>query len=226
MHSGAYVWDFNVVWEYRDLLRHAVYLTLSLSGLTVVLGIALGILFALLRTSGSLWLSVPVTVLVEVTRSIPSLVLLVWMYYCLPLLFGLSPSAFMTSVLALAWYSSAFFAEIFRGGIQSIDRGYIEAGYSVGMTRTQVLKRIIGPLAFRQIFPPLIGQCVLVIKNTALVGYIAVADILYVGQQISINTFRPIEVLTVVAGLFVMIILPLTLTARFLEIRFRRALQE
>jgi polar amino acid transport system permease protein len=147
---------------------------------------------------------------------------LVWIYYCMPILTGLSLSGFYTAVLALSLYSAAFYSEIFRAGFQSIEKGHIEASLSVGMTRGQILRRITGPLAFQRIFPPLVSQCVLVIKNTSLAGYIAVAEILYQGQQVSIRTFRPLEVLTIVAIIFLIIILPLTLIANKLEAKYRK----
>jgi polar amino acid transport system permease protein len=218
----TYHWNFSIVWEYREAFLKGIQLTVSLALLTILLGMAVGIVLALLRASPLRFLRWPAGVLIELVRAVPPLVLLVWIYYCLPILSGIAFSAFHTAVVALALYSSAFYAEIFRAGIQSIDKGHIEAAYSVGMTRGQLLRRIVGPLAFQRIFPPLVSQCVLVMKNTSLVGYVAVADILYRGQQVSMQTFRPLEVLTAVAVMFLIIIVPLTVAANLLESRYRR----
>jgi polar amino acid transport system permease protein len=222
MNGVHYKWDFSVVWGYKDVFLQGLLLTLSLAALTIVLGAVIGIVLALLRSSRSRWLNLPITTFIELIRAIPPLVLIVWLYYCLPILSGVAMSAFVTSVVSLALYSSAFYAEIFRAGIQSIERGHLEAAASVGMTRGQIFRRIVGPLAFQKIFPPLVSQCVLVVKNTSLVGYVAVADVLYLGQQVSIQSFRPLEVLTVVAGLFLLIIVPLTVAANLLESSYRR----
>jgi len=222
MSSISYAWDFSVVWQYRDAFLNGLILTLKLALMTILLGSALGIVFALLRGSGVRWLMIPVTGIIELVRAVPPLVLLVWAYYCVPILTGLTFSGFFTAVLALALYSSAFYAEIFRAGIQSIEKGYIEAAYSVGMTRPQIFRRITAPLAFQKIFPPLVSQCVLVVKNTSLVGYVAVADVLYIGQQVSVQSFRPIEVLTAVAIMFLIVIVPLTVLAGMLESKYRR----
>jgi polar amino acid transport system permease protein len=220
--SSNYEWDFSVVFEYRDVFLRAIGTTLTLAVMTIICGMILGLILYLLRTSS--WRPVYgiITAIVEVLRAVPPLVLLVWIYYCMPILTGLSLSGFQTGVLALSLYSSAFYSEIFRAGFQSIDKGQIEAGFSVGMSRTQILRRITGPLAFQRIFPPLVSQCVLVIKNTSLAGYIAVAEILYQGQQVSIRTFRPLEVLTIVAAIFLAIILPLTFLANRMEAKYRR----
>ena len=220
--SSNYEWDFSVVFEYRDVFLRAIGTTLTLAVMTIICGMILGLILYLLRTSS--WRPVYgiITAIVEVLRAVPPLVLLVWIYYCMPILTGLSLSGFQTGVLALSLYSSAFYSEIFRAGFQSIEKGQIEAGFSVGMSRTQILRRITGPLAFQRIFPPLVSQCVLVIKNTSLAGYIAVAEILYQGQQVSIRTFRPLEVLTIVAAIFLAIILPLTFLANRMEAKYRR----
>ncbi|PLZ02415.1 amino acid ABC transporter permease [Burkholderia sp. WAC0059] len=218
----AYHWDFSVIWEYRDVLLKGLRITLLIALLTILLGVAGGIVLALLRASRLRGLALAVGAVIELVRAVPPLVLLVWIYYCLPILTGLSFSAFHTAVLALAVYSAVFYAEIFRAGIQSIEKGYLEAAHSVGMSRWQILRRIVGPLAFQKIFPPLVSQCVLVVKNTSLVGYVAVADILYQGQQISVQAFRPMEVLTAVAVMFLVIIVPLTVAANLMESHYRR----
>lgn len=218
----AYEWDFSIVLEYREVFLRAIGMTLTLAVTVIVCGMALGLALYLVRAHSWRAVTLGVTGIVEVLRAVPPLVLLVWIYYCLPILTGLSLSGFQTAVLALSLYSSAFYSEIFRAGFQSIEKGQIEAALSVGMTRGQILRRITGPLAFQRVFPPLVSQCVLVVKNTSLAGYIAVAEILYQGQQISIRTFRPLEVLTIVALIFLAIILPLTAAANAMEAKYRK----
>ncbi|MDB5416189.1 MAG: polar amino acid transporter permease [Rubritepida sp.] len=222
MGDAAYQWDFQVIWDYRDVFARAIGLTLSLAALTILFGMVLGLVLSLLRMSPLKVVRWPATAWVELLRAVPPLVLVVWIYYCLPILLGLSMPAFQTAVLALSLYSSAFFAEIFRAGLQSIDRGLVEAASSVGMTRSQALRRVVLPLASQRMLPPLVSQCVLVVKNTALAGYIAVADILYQGQQISVQTFRPLEVLTTVAVIFLVLIVPMTMGANVIESHIRR----
>ena len=217
----GYDWDFVTVWQYRGLLETAGLVTLQLIVLTMLVGIGIGFLLALLRLANRRIFSISAMALVEFLRAVPPLVLLIWVYYCIPILMDIRLSAFQTGVLALGVYSAAFYAEIFRAGIQSIEKGQIEAGMAVGMTHGQIMRRIIIPVAFMRIFPPFISQGALVIKNTVLVSAIAVGELLYEGQRLSIHTFRPLEILTVIALIFIAIIMPLTLTANALESRIR-----
>lgn len=212
-----YDWDFSILTEYRGLLLGAAAVTFQLVLLSVGLGIVVGLILAPFRMAERRLLRYSATAVIEVVRSIPPLVLVVWCYYCLPILTGLALPAFWTCVFAIALYSGVFFAEIFRAGVQAVDRGLVEAGMSVGMKPVTVMLRVTGPLAFLRVLPPFTSQCVMAIKNSVLGSYIAVGEILYEGQRLSIHTFRPLEVLTLVAAFFVVVILPLTLTAGAIE---------
>jgi len=216
-----YQWDFNAVLEYRDVLGAGIVTTLRVLALSVTTGIVLGLLLAPLRAAHSRWLRWPAQAIIEVVRSIPPLVLVVWAYYCLPILAGLKLSAYWTTVLALGLYGSVFFAEIFRAGLQSVDPGQIEAALSVGMTPMKALIRVTAPIAFLRILPAFVGQCVMSVKNSVLGSYIAVGELLYEGQRLSTATFRPLEVLTFVAVFFVVTILPLSLLASVIENRIQ-----
>lgn len=213
----SYQWDFSLFYQYRGMMGAAALVTFQVVALSVVLGILIGLALAPLRMSERRILRYPATGVVEVIRSVPPLVLVVWSYYCLPILTGLALPAFWTCVIAIALYSGVFYAEIFRAGVQAVDRGLIEAGMSVGMRPATVMLRVTGPLAFLRVLPPFTSQCVMAIKNSVLGSYIAVGEILYEGQRLSTHTFRPLEVLTLVAAFFVAIILPLTLTASAIE---------
>lgn len=215
-----YDWDFSVVWEYREVLLTGFLHTLFLAAVTIVASMALGLLLALLRNSRVIFLYKSVSIFIQTVRAVPVLVLLVWMYYCLPIITGLKFDGYTTVIVALSIYSASFYAEIFRSGIQSIEKGHIEAAHSVGMKGGQVFKRIVAPLAFQRVFPPLVSQCVLVLKNTTLAGYVAVPELLYLGQQISVRTFRPLELLTTVAVIFILTIVPLTYAAEQLEKKY------
>lgn len=221
MNNIAYHWNFSVVWDYHDLLLRATGLTLTLSVVTILLSVVVGLVLALVRLSRLRVVTYPIMLVIELLRAVPPLVFVVWIYYCLPILTGLSPTAVQTAIIALSIYSGAFYAEIFRAGIQSVQRGHLEAAYAIGLTRVRTLTRITAPLAFQSILPPFISQCILVVKNTSLASFIAVPEILYQGQRISIQTFRPLEVMTAIAGIFVAIVIPLTLLANLAEARIR-----
>lgn len=217
----AYQWDFGVLLEYQDVLVNGMLTTLRVLALSVTLGIVIGLILAPLRASSSRWIRFPTQAVIEIIRTIPPLVLVVWAYYCLPILTGLKLSAYWTCVLSLGLYGSVFFAEIFRAGLQSVDQGQAEAGLAVGMTPFQVLVRITAPIAFLRILPAFVGQCVMAVKNSVLGSYIAVGELLYEGQRLSTATFRPLETLTFVAVFFIVTILPLSLLAAYVERRIQ-----
>jgi polar amino acid transport system permease protein len=220
--NGAYRWDFSTVFEYQDMLARAAGLTLMIAAGTILCGVLFGLALAGLRMSRLRILALPIMLVIELLRAVPPVVLVVWIYYCMPILTGLSLDALQTAILSLALYSGAFYAEIFRAGLQSVQRGHLEAAYAAGMTRAATLRRITAPLAFQSVLPPFISQCILVVKNTSLASFIAVPEILYQGQRLSIQTFRPLEILTSIAIIFIALIIPLTLLANYAEMRIRR----
>jgi polar amino acid transport system permease protein len=152
-----------------------------------------------------------------VFRCTPVLVQLVWFYYALPVLTGIEMSAPVAAALCLSLYGGAFYSEIIRGGIISTDIGQTEAGQAIGMTRFQVMRRIILPQAFRKMIPPLVNQSILQLKNTSLLMVLAVPDLLYQGQVIAHDTYRPLEVYTFIAITYFLILFPVTLWAKRLE---------
>jgi polar amino acid transport system permease protein len=217
----GYDWDFSLIWEYRFYFGKALLMSFKLMVMTIVFAIPLGLLVALLRMR-TRWL--PRTLgaaIVDVTRAIPPLVWVVWGYYCLPVISGITLSGMTTVVMALALYTGVFFAEIFRAGLQAVDRGQIEAAYAGGMSPLQVLRRITGPIAFLRVMPPFTSQCVLVMKNTSLASFVAIPELLYEGQRLSVHSFRPMELLTFVAFCYAAVILPLTALANRLDDRIR-----
>ncbi|QDQ87455.1 amino acid ABC transporter permease [Alcaligenaceae bacterium SJ-26] len=217
-----YQWDFATILQYRELLIAGALTTLRILVFSVSLGIGVGLLLAPLRTARPRWLRWPAQAFIEVIRAVPPLVLVVWAYYCLPILTGMKLSAYWTCVIALGLYGSVFFAEIFRSGLQSVDHGLVEAALSVGMTPLKALLRISAPIAFLRILPAFVGQCVMAVKNSVLGSYIAVGELLYEGQRLSTATFRPLEVLTLVALFFIVTILPLSLLAGHAERRIQQ----
>jgi polar amino acid transport system permease protein len=161
-----------------------------------------------------------------VFRCTPVLVQLVWFYYALPVLLGIEMSAGTAAMLSLALYGGAFYSEIIRGGIVSIDLGQSEAGWALGMTRFQLMKRVILPQAFKRMTPPLVNQSIMQLKNTSLLSVLAVPDLLYQGQIIAHETYRPLEIYTLVAIIYFVILLPATIWAKRLETACRSSTVE
>ena len=214
-----YVWDFTALKPYWGLIGHGLGITVLYTVITVIAGLAVGLAVGILRTTAPRWVSVPLRGYVEVFRCTPLLVQLVWVYYALPVLIGVDMSATTACFLTLSLYAGSFYAEIFRGGIEAIDRGQWEAGHAIGMREGRIFRRIILPQAIQVMVPSLINQTIMQLKNTSLVSTVAVGDLLYQGSVITAASYRPLEVYTTIAVLYFVVLFPLTLVADQLENR-------
>ncbi|AKJ67791.1 ABC transporter permease [Pandoraea thiooxydans] len=214
-----YHWDFGALWPYRHLLLDGLLYTLMFTVACVVLGLIVGLAAGLARLSKSVLISGPARAYVELFRCTPVLVQLIWFYYALPVLSGIQISPATASVLALALYGGAFYAEIFRAGVVSIDLGQTEAGQAIGMTRPQIMRRIVLPQAFKRMIPPLMSQSIMQLKNTSLLSVLAIPDLLYQGQSAAHELYRPLECYTIVAIGYFIVLFPATVFSKRLETR-------
>ncbi|MDP9606260.1 amino acid ABC transporter permease [Variovorax gossypii] len=215
--AGGYDWDFGVLWKYRSLLMSGLLYTLLFTVICVVLGLLVGLVTGLGRLSSNPVITAPLRAYIEVFRCTPVLVQLVWFYYALPVLTGIEMSAVVAATLCLSLYGGAFYSEIVRGGIISIDAGQTEAAKALGMTRLQLLRRVILPQAFKKMVPPLMNQSIMQLKNTSLLSVLAVPDLLYQGQVIAHDTYRPLELYTFIAIAYFAVLLPITIWAKRME---------
>ena len=218
-----YQWDFGILWGYRWLFVNGLWVTLAFTIAIVVLGLVVGLFSGLLRLSRFAPLRWFSQAYVEVFRCTPILVQLVWFYYALPILAGIEMTATTAAVLALSLYGGAFYAEIIRGGINSIEAGQSEAAFALGMTPSQAMRRIVLPQALKRMVPPLMNQSIIQLKNTSLVSVLAVPDLLYQGQAAAHDSYRPLEIYTLVAIIYFAVLFPLTLLVGRLEHRLARA---
>ena len=218
----GYEWDFAVVLRDSDLLLLGLVNTLKVTILALVFGVPLGLGAALLRLSSNRLVRGAVGFLIEFFRSTPPIVQLFWFFFALPLLTGIEISPFGASVLTFSIQSSAFFAEVFRGGIVSIERGQWDAAKAIGMTRNQILARIILPQAVTRMIPAFLERVIELMKTTTLVATVSYADLLYQANNIAQSTFRPLEVYTVAAVMYFAVLFPTSLGVRRLERRLAR----
>ncbi|GJD51482.1 Glutamine transport system permease protein GlnP [Methylobacterium crusticola] len=209
-----YAWDFGALWAYRWLFVQGLGVTVAFTAAIVAIGLAAGLLAGLAKLSRLAPLRWGAGAYIEVFRCTPLLVQLVWFYYALPILAGIEISAVTASVLALSLYGGSFYAEIIRGGIVSIDPGQAEAGAALGMTPGQSMRRVILPQALKRMVPPLMNQSIIQFKNTSLVSVLAVPDLLYQGQVAAHDSYRPLEIYTLVAVLYFAALFPLTWVVR------------
>jgi len=214
-----YHWDLSMVLADSSRWWSAAGVTLLYALATVVGGIVIGVICGLGLLSRRRWLTIPLEGYVEVFRCTPLLVQIVWFYYALPILLNFSLPAWLAAGLGLTLYMGAFCTEIFRAGVMSIGRGQWQAGRALGMTHIQLMRRIVLPQAVRRMVPPLVNQSITQLKNTALLYVVAVPDLMYTGSIVTAETFRPLEVYTSVAAMYFIILYPMTLFAKRLEVR-------
>jgi len=237
-----YQWDFPFLLRYAPLFWKGVLVTLAYTAGTILLGLILGLLIGLGRLARTNWpvlSAIPVKFwlvspafwafpmqwcligFVEVFRCTPLLVQIVWVYYALPVVLGVQIPATVAAVMTLSCYTAAFYAEIFRGGIMSIERGQWDAARALGLRPWTMMRQVILPQAVRRMIPPFVNQSITQLKNTSLVSTIAVPDLLYNGTLITADTYRPLEVYTVVAVIYFVLLFPSTMLAQWYEKRLQ-----
>jgi polar amino acid transport system permease protein len=215
----SYQWDFTPVVANAPLLAQGLVNTLKVTGVSLTCGLALGLVLALLRLSRQRVASWPAGFVIEVFRTTPPLVQLFWFFFALPLIVGIELTAFMAAIVTFSIQSAAFFAEVFRAGIVSIERGQWDGALAIGMSRRQALARIVLPQAIKRMLPAFLERAIELMKTTTLVATIAYADLLFEANEISQKTFRPLETFTVVALIYFVVIFAFRLLARQFERR-------
>jgi len=217
----TYNWDFHAVWQYSDLFLWGLGMSLLYTIGSIFFGVIIGFITCAARLSGWRALDVAARVYQELFRCTPLLVQLLWFYYAFPLLVGETIDNHVAALLTLSLYVGAFYAEIFRGGIVSIDKGQREAAAAIGMSPWQSMTRVILPQALKRMLPSFINQSVIQFKNTSLVSVISVADLAYMAAVVNGQTYRPLESYTIMAALYIAMLLPLTQAADWIEKRLR-----
>jgi polar amino acid transport system permease protein len=215
--SMNYEWDFSFVLQnYPEILK-GVGVTFIYSIATIVAGLLIGIVVGLVLIRRSDVLTYLASGYVQLFRCTPLLIQVIWFFYALPVLLNINLPPWLAAGLGLTLYMGAFSAEIVRAGINSIEKGQWQAARALGMSESRMMRRIILPQAVRRMLPPLVNQSVLQLKNTSLLYIVAVPDLMYVGSTLVSNTFRPLEVYTTVAIIYLVILYPLQKMARWFE---------
>jgi polar amino acid transport system permease protein len=194
--------DWNVVWTNRQLLLEGVGLTIGLTVATMLLAVPGGIILALMRLSSNKLLSNASLWFVEFFRNLPLILVIYWAFYVMPIAFDVQFSAITTALVALVLNVSAYNAETFRAGINSIRKGQMEAALAMGMSRRQAMFKVVIPQAARRILPVIASTWISLFKDTSLVSVIAVGELAYTSMQIRAQTFRVLEMLTAMAVLY------------------------
>ncbi len=205
-----------------DLIR-GVGVTLQIGLISASLGLVLGLVLALMKYSRHPLLYWPAAVYIEFFRTTPPLVQIVWLYYGLPLLTGFDLGALGAAAVALGLNIAAFYAEILRAGIIQVHRTQWQAARVLGLDLKDTLRFVILPQALRNVLPPMGTTTIYLIKDTALASAIGTPELLRIGQLIAVETFRPVETLTIIAVLYFVITYPVALLIGRMEARFKAA---
>ena len=198
------------------LLLSGLRLTVAVTVLALCLATLLGLLWALLRTSGIPALAGPVRIFVELLRGIPILVVLFYIYFVMPEI-GIDLTAFQAGVIGLALTYSCYIGETFRAGIEAVDSGQVEAAKSIGMRRATAMRRVVLPQAFRIVVPPYANNMIMLLKDSSQVSVISVAELTMQGKMLASSTFNNMTVFTLVALLYLALTVPLNMLMRRVE---------
>lgn len=213
--------DWSVIWSALPDLLAGVTLTVWIALLGLAGGSLIGLCAGLARAYGPLLLNVAAQAYIELIRGTPIVVQVMFLYFALPLLAHVRIDAMAAAVIAIAVNSGAYLGEVVRGAFLSIPRGLTEAGLAMGLSMPRVLLKIVGPLAFRRLIPPLGNQCIVSLKDTSLFIVIGVGELTRKGQEIIAGNFRAVEIWTAVACLYLVLTGVMTLGLRVVEKRMR-----
>lgn len=212
--------DFAIVIDNMGYLLGGLYFTVLVAASSIILGAVIGLVMCICKMSNRKMLSWPANVHIELWRNIPPLMQIIWVFYVMPIIFGIRLDAFTACVLALGLNSSAYQAEIFRAGIQSVEKGVKEAAISSGLSPFQAMRYVVLPIGMRRMVPPFLNEFVTKIKGSALVSVVGLADLLYRAQVVTTTSFRPIELLTTAAVIYLVLCTGLSYSIRIVERKY------
>jgi glutamate/aspartate transport system permease protein len=211
--------DFSFVsWGYiSSFILKGLVFSVELTLIAAFGGIVIGTLLALMRLSGRKWLVLPAAAYVNLLRSIPLAMVILWFFLLIPLLIGRSLGAELSAIITFTVFEAAYYSEVMRAGIQSVSKGQVNAGYAVGMTYKQCMQLIVLPQAFRNMLPVLLTQTIILFQDTSLVYVIGAYDLLK-GFEVSGKNFnRPAETYLLAALVYFVICFSLSMLVRRLR---------
>jgi len=227
--SNNYTWGWYIINPNLDegytnirFLISGFNITIIISLLSIIISLIIGFFISLLGFSNNKTFKIFNRIYIEFFRSIPLLVLLLWIYYGLPVVFGISLSPFFAGIVSLALSDSAFEAEVFRAGIQSINKGQKDAAKSIGLNKFQEMKLIVFPQALRIILPAIGNQFVYVLKMSSLVSIIGLADLTRKANELVVSVYRPLEVYTFLVIEYLILILIISYFVKKLEDKLKK----
>lgn len=216
-----YPWNWRVPWEYRSLFMAGFYYTLAVSAGSIALGFCMGVAGGLARVSRSMVAQEMAAIYVEIFRGTPLLVQIYVFYFCIAAAIHFD-NALIIGMVTLAFFSGAYITEMVRAGIESIDKGQIEAAKSTGLDHWQTMRYIVFPQALRRIIPPVTGQFVSLIKDSSLLSVISVRELTKASEVVNATTYKTFEAYLPLAAFYLMLTYPLSYLTRLLEKRIKQ----
>ncbi|NLL17610.1 MAG: amino acid ABC transporter permease [Clostridia bacterium] len=204
------------IWSVLPVLLKGMVMTVQLAVLAIIFGTMIGLVIALMKIDQRPWLNRIGGLYTWFFRGIPLLVQLIFLYYGLPAV-GIVLTPYSAAVLGLSLCGGAYIAEIIRAGIQSIEKGQMEAALSLGMTYGQAMRRVIVPQTYRRLLPPMGNEFITLLKDVALVSVITMVDLLRSAQLLNQTYFRPFELYATVAILYLILTSIFTVAVGYLE---------
>ncbi|HSV19490.1 MAG TPA: amino acid ABC transporter permease [Casimicrobiaceae bacterium] len=202
--------DFTVIADNWRFLAYGVRISVLLSVVSGLTSLVTGLIVALLRLYGPRGVRMVVVLYIDSMRAIPVLVVLVWTFFALPIVTGMTMSPFMAALIGLTVHLAAYAAEIFRAGIESVRAGQTRAALALGMSRAQILRRIVLPQAVVRMLPAFGSLLSVTIKDTAIASVIAVPDLMRQSETVAGQSFQPIEVYTFAMLMYFVMLFPVT----------------
>lgn len=212
--------DFSLIWNSLPLLLAGAGVTIEITAIAVGLGFVFGLITSVCRLSGVKILNILAVCYVNIIRGTPLLVQIFLIYFALPMIIGEQINPFVAAVAACSVNSGAYVAEIFRAGIQSVDKGQMEAGRSLGLSWMQTMRYIILPQAFKHVIPPLGNEFISMTKETSLVSVIGFEELTRRGQLIIAKTYGSFEIWLTVAFIYLVMTFTIAQLVSYLERRF------
>jgi polar amino acid transport system permease protein len=211
--------DFSVITDHARFLASGVVVTLLLAALSGLTSLALGFVVAMMRLYGPRWLRTIVVLYIDSMRAIPVLVVLVWTFFALPIVTGLTMPPFVAALIGLTVHLAAYAAEIVRAGVESVRLGQTRAARALGMSPAQIVRRIVLPQAIVRMLPAFGSLLSIAIKDTAIASVIAVTEFMRQSETVAGQSFQPIEVYTFAMLVYFLILFPVT---RGVDMFYRR----
>ena len=212
--------DWNVITSNLQLLLYGAWMSIKITAVAVSCGFIIGLIVSLARMSNFILIRLIAKCYVDIIRGTPMLVQIFMIYFALPQIIGMRINPYVAAVAACSINSGAYVSEIFRAGIQSVDKGQMEAGRSLGLTWWQTMRHIIIPQAFKASIPPLGNEFIAMLKDSSLVSVIGFEELMRRGQLIIAKTYAATEIWGTVAIIYLCMTLPISRLVAYLERKY------